>query len=123
MTIVHIWTVLTIAGLLISLLFMTDVLRDRHWLRRERIDGGRSLVARIHLRGSILAVVVQALFVMIGLGESFLPRRPIFILFGLNARGWSLVAGLFLAEILINLSTAFDRRDRQRLLKEGKKNQ
>ena len=115
MNVVRLWTLLATGGFLLSLVLVADVWADSRWLRRVHLNGGRSLVARIHLREALVGAIVQACFMAIGYLNLFLPHRTIFVWLGLSAHGWVLVGFLFLAQLLIVADSALSLWDRRRL--------
>jgi len=117
MNVVRLWTLLATGGFLLSLALVADVVADNRWLHWAHLNGGRSLVARIHLREAILASLVQVCFLAIGWLYLLLPaHRPVFIWLGLTARGWVLVGFLFLAQFLMVADGGLNLWDRRRLL-------
>lgn len=108
------WTVVAAATLALDVAMLAAVLGNWRALRRRRANGARGLVARMAVRRRVARVVVQVLFLAIGVAALVAPapprrQRPADIVLAL---------GLIATEALLATTTVVDRRDQRRLLEE-----
>lgn len=105
------WTLLAIAGLMVSALASYDAYGDLLYLSEHRLNGARRIVASSNLRAEIARFVVHLLFLVIGLVVIFGPlagyRQYV---------GRVILVGFILVAIVFVSETILVRRDRRKLL-------
>lgn len=106
------WTVAAFGGVILNGVSLYDARADLYYLRRNRINGARELVARQHRRNAAVRGAIKTVFFVVGLAAMGNPPRP----GPVNAASSIAGIGFLVAILALTWLDLVERRERARLV-------
>jgi hypothetical protein len=110
-----IWTIAAMIGLMVQVVLLASAIGDLNALKRTQQNGERRIIAWQNIRNEAVRLILQSVFVWIGLVASSLPPR-------MPSRGGGVLTSVIIpliyisVVVMISASSILDFRDRRTLV-------